>query len=191
MDIETLFHTMDYGPAPESPASAYAWLDQHGRAFNQFIGNAWVTPAAKTKIDVHNPATGERLAAVSDANQEDIDNAVQAAREGFKLWSQLRPHDRARHIYAIARSVQKHDRLCAVVESLDNGKPIRESRDIDVPLGCPPFLASCGMGTAHGDRNEGLQATRGCWSNHSLEFPTANARVENCSGTCHGQYRGA
>ena len=134
MDIETLFQTMDYGPAPESPAAANAWLDQHKRAFRHFIGNKWVEPSATTTIEVTNPATGETLGSVSDANKEDIDSAVRVAREGFKTWSQLSPHQRARHLYAIARSIQKHDRLFAVIESMDNGKPIRESRDIDVPL---------------------------------------------------------
>ena len=66
--------------------------------------------------------------------KEDIDNAVAAAREAFKSWSKLPGHVRARHLYSIARHVQKHARLIAVVESMDNGKPIRETRDADVQI---------------------------------------------------------
>lgn len=134
MTLSTLFETMEYGPAPESPAAAHAWLDQHNRSFKQFIGNAWTEPASKTTIDVLNPATGQHLASISDANQTDINLAVESARKAFSSWSKLSSHTRARHLYAIARAIQKHGRLFAVLESLDNGKPIRESRDIDIPL---------------------------------------------------------
>lgn len=129
-----MFDSMAYGPAPESAAAAQAWLDQHKRSFNHFIGNAWAKPSAKTTIEVNNPATGDQLARIADANQSDIDNAVKAARKAFGSWSQLSGHARARHLYALARAIQKHARLFSVIESLDNGKPIRESRDIDIPL---------------------------------------------------------
>ena len=134
MTISSLFDTMEYGPAPESPAAAHAWLDQHNRSFKHFIGNAWVDPAAQTTIHVLNPATGEQIADIADANQTDINLAVETARKAFPSWSKLSGHARARHLYAIARSIQKHGRLFSVLESLDNGKPIRESRDIDIPL---------------------------------------------------------
>ena len=134
MTIPKLFETLPYGPAPESPAAANAWLDAHKRSFRHFIGNAWHKPSAKTTIEVHNPATGERIAGVADANEKDINHAVKTARKAFKGWSELSGHQRARHLYAIARAIQKHARLFAVVESMDNGKPIRESRDLDIPL---------------------------------------------------------
>jgi aldehyde dehydrogenase (NAD+) len=132
--IAEIFKTMDYGPAPESPAVANAWLEKHGRKFGVFINNQWVEPASQQWGKSINPATNEQMAETALAGQEDVDAAVTAARKAFKSWSKTPGHVRARHIYAIARNIQKHHRLLAVVESLDNGKPIRESRDIDVPL---------------------------------------------------------
>ena len=134
MTIPELFKTMPYGPAPESPDAAYAWLDDHKRKFGLFINNQWVEPTSKSYMEVINPASGKPLAEVADANTEDVDIAVQAARRAFESWSKTSGHERARWLYAIARHLQKHHRLLAVIESLDNGKPIRESRDIDVPL---------------------------------------------------------
>src|SRR5207247_8772351 len=80
------------------------------------------------------PATTARLARVTQAGQADVDAAVAAARKAFPAWSTLSGHARARHLYALARAVQKHSRLLAVLESLDNGKSIRETRDLDIPL---------------------------------------------------------
>ena len=77
---------------------------------------------------------GEKLASTMQGEQEDVDSAVGAAREAFKTWSKLPGHVRARYLYSIARHVQKHARLIAVLESLDNGKPIRETRDADVQI---------------------------------------------------------
>ena len=138
------FQTMTYGPAPESDAAAVAWLDAHNRRFDLFINNRWAAPAEGRYLAVSNPARGEELAHVADASPPDIDAAVSAAREAFETWSALSPHQRARHLYAIARNVQKHARLLAVLESLDNGKPIRESRDIDVPLVARHFYHHAG-----------------------------------------------
>jgi aldehyde dehydrogenase (NAD+) len=134
MNIAELFDTMEYGPAPESPEVAQAWLESHARRFDLFIDGQWHSPAKATWLDVRNPATGDMLAQVADASQADIDQAVAAARKAFDGWSQTSGHARARYLYAIARTLQKHARLFAVLESLDNGKPIRESRDIDIPL---------------------------------------------------------
>ena len=141
--IAELFQTLPYGPAPESDAAAQAWLDAHNRSFDLFINNQW-TPAAGGALTVTNPARGEALAQVADASATDIDAAVSAARCAYQTWSALRPHQRARCLYAIARNIQKHARLLAVVESLDNGKPIRESRDIDVPLVARHFYHHAG-----------------------------------------------
>ena len=135
---------MTYGPAPESTAAADAWLDGHNRSFQHFVGNTWAKPQAKTTIDVLNPATGEKFASVADANAKDIDHAVQTARKAFKSWSETSGHERARYLYAIARAVQKHARLFAVIESIDNGKPIRESRDLDIPLVARHFYHHAG-----------------------------------------------
>ncbi len=130
--IREVFETMDYGPAPESPQPALDWLDRHGRELGHFIGGAW-HPGAD-HFDTVNPATTARLAAVAQGSAADVDAAVRAARDALPGWQALGPHGRARHLYALARMVQRHSRLFAVLESLDNGKPIRESRDIDIPL---------------------------------------------------------
>jgi len=142
--LTALFQSLPYGPAPESADAADAWLDAHERKFDLFINNEWTAPAAASYFTVSNPARSEPLAQAADASATDIDAAVKAARAAYKSWSTLRPHQRARHLYAIARNVQKHARLLAVVESLDNGKPIRESRDIDVPLAARHFYYHAG-----------------------------------------------
>jgi aldehyde dehydrogenase (NAD+) len=144
MTVSEIFETMAYGPAPESPAAAHAWLDEHKRKFGLFINNEWVEPGSKKYFDSTNPATGEKLARTAQADQAEVNAAVEAAREAFKAWSKLSGHARARHLYAIARHVQKHHRLLAVLESMDNGKPIRESRDIDVPLVARHFYYHAG-----------------------------------------------
>ncbi len=142
--LTTLFQSLSYGPAPEAADAAEAWLDAHERKFDLFINNQWTAPAEGNTLTVSNPARGETLAQAADASAADIDAAVKAARAAYEHWSALRPHQRARHLYAIARNMQKHARLLAVVESLDNGKPIRESRDIDVPLAARHFYYHAG-----------------------------------------------
>nr|MBN1228228.1 aldehyde dehydrogenase family protein [Anaerolineae bacterium] len=134
MTVSDYFQTMTYGPAPESPEAANAWLDDYKRQFNLFINNTWVEPSTGQYYDNYNPATGEKLAQTAQAGQPDVDAAVSAARKAFTTWSSTPGHVRARYLYSIARHIQKHHRLLAVIESMDNGKPIRESRDIDVPL---------------------------------------------------------
>jgi aldehyde dehydrogenase (NAD+) len=134
MKLSEIFVSMDYGPAPESPAAVEAWLDEHGRDFGLFINNEWVHPEKVETYPSFNPATGEQLALTTQAGQEEINLAVQAARTAFENWSGTPGIIRARYLYAIARNIQKHHRILAVLESMDNGKPIRESRDIDVPL---------------------------------------------------------
>lgn len=128
------FKAMDYGPAPESAEAVNAWLDEHGRKFGLFINNRWVMPEGAKYLASHDPSNGEVLAQTVQAGQVEVDQAVSAARAAFDGWSRTPGVIRARHLYAIARNVQKHQRLLAVLESMDNGKPIRESRDIDVPL---------------------------------------------------------
>src|SRR5262245_8701505 len=132
--IKELFETMPYGPAPEAPDAAQAWLDEHKHQFELFINNLWQAPAEGKYFETSAPATGNLLAKVADAGKADIDKAVTAARAAFGTWSQTSGHVRARYLYAIARNLQKHARLFAVLESLDNGKPIRETRDLDIPL---------------------------------------------------------
>jgi aldehyde dehydrogenase (NAD+) len=129
-----IFKTMEYGPAPESPSAVNAWLEEHNRKFGLFINNEWVMPKGAKYFSSHNPGNDELLAETVQAGQKEVDAAVAAARGAFEGWSKTPGVVRARYLYAIARNIQKHHRLLAVLESMDNGKPIRESRDIDVPL---------------------------------------------------------
>jgi aldehyde dehydrogenase (NAD+) len=134
MSVAEQFLKMEYGPAPEDPKDTLTWLDRHGRRFGHFIAGAWRQPAEGAFFDSIDPATGEKIANVAQGSAADIDLAVQAARTALPQWQQLTPHARARYLYALARALQRHSRRLAVLETLDNGKPIRESRDIDVPL---------------------------------------------------------
>ena len=132
--VSEIFETMAYGPAPESDKPALEWIARQNGAFGLFIGGRWTKGKSDAGFDVINPATTARLARVTQAGQADVDAAVAAARKAFPVWSALSGHARARHLYALARAVQKHSRLLAVLESLDNGKSIRETRDLDIPL---------------------------------------------------------
>ncbi|MEO9516167.1 MAG: aldehyde dehydrogenase family protein [Paracoccaceae bacterium] len=143
MTVKEIFESMEYGLAPESTTEAQSWLDSHNRKFGHFIDGAF-TKTGKG-FPSTNPANGEALAQVSQAKQSDVDAAVAAARKAQGPWQKLGGHGRARVLYAIARVLQKHSRLFAVLESLDNGKPIRESRDIDIPLAQRHFYYHAGM----------------------------------------------
>ncbi len=140
--VAEIFETMEYGPAPEGDGPARAWLAAHDATFGHFIGGKF-TKAGKT-FDVFDPSTGARLARVTQGTARHVDAAVAAARKAFPAWSRLAPHARARHLYALARMVQKHARLFAVLETLDNGKSIRETRDVDVPLVARHFYHHAG-----------------------------------------------
>lgn len=144
MSIAEKFVTMEYGPAPEDPKEALVWLDRHGRRFGHFIDGTWRQPVEGSFFDSVDPATGEKIASVAQGSAADIDGAVQAARKAFPKWQALGGHARTRFLYALARGVQRHSRRLAVLETIDNGKPIRESRDIDIPLVARHFYHHAG-----------------------------------------------
>jgi aldehyde dehydrogenase (NAD+) len=144
MSIAEKFVSMEYGPAPEDPKEAGAWLDRHKRSFSHFIDGSWHAPAAGGYFDTFDPSNGEKLARVAQGSAADVDAAVKAARAASPKWRALTPHVRARYLYALARLIQKHSRLLAVLETMDNGKPIRESRDIDIPLVARHFYYHAG-----------------------------------------------
>src|SRR6266404_646613 len=144
MSIAEKFVTMEYGPAPEDPKEALVWLDRHGRRFGHFIDGAWRQPLDGIYFDTTDPATGEKIASIAQGSAVDIDAAVQSARKAFPKWQALSGHVRARFLYAMARAVQRHSRRLAVLETIDNGKPIRESRDIDIPLVARHFYHHAG-----------------------------------------------
>ncbi len=144
MGVAEIFETLDYGPAPEAAAPALEWIARHGPEFKLFINGQWVAPLSGETFQSINPSTSKPLARLASAGQADVDAAVAAARDAFAHWSKTPGHIRARYLYAIARHIQKHSRLLAVLESLDNGKPIRETRDIDVPLVARHFYYHAG-----------------------------------------------
>ncbi len=142
MNVKEIFDTMDYGPAPESAAEALQWLADRGGVAGHYIGGKW--GPIRDDFPSNNPATGEKLAGVTKGTAEEVAAAVKAARKAQPAWAKDH-HARAKVLYAIARGLQKHSRLLAVMESMDNGKPIRESRDIDVPLATRHFYYHAGM----------------------------------------------
>src|SRR5260370_29414207 len=144
MGIVEKFISMEYGAAPEDPREALLWLDGHGRRFGHFINGAWLNPASGQYFDTTDPSTGDKLASVAQGTLADINAAVAAARGALEAWQVLTPHGRARYLYALARQVQKHSRRLAVLETMDNGKPIRASRDIDIPLVARHFYHHAG-----------------------------------------------
>jgi len=158
MSVKEIFASLEYGPAPESTEGAEAWLEARGRTLDHFIGGAWQPPATGDYFETRNPARGEVLARVADGAAEDVDRAVKAARAAQADWAALDGHARARYLYAIARQVQKHSRLFAVLESLDNGKPIRESRDIDIPLVARHFYHHAGWAQVMDREMAGFEA---------------------------------
>ena len=144
MSVLEAYETMSYGPAPESASDAAAWLERHDRKFGLYLGGEWVKPHGKETFESFDPSTTETLATISQADEKDVDRAVKAAREALPAWKALGGHGRARYLYAIARQVQKQSRRLAVLETMDNGKPIRETRDIDVPLVARHFYHHAG-----------------------------------------------
>ncbi len=142
MTTAEIFETMDYGPAPESAAEALQWLADRGGIAGHFIGGQW--GPLRDDFPSNNPATGEKLAGITKGTAEEVAKAVAAARKAQPKWAKDGPA-RARVLYAIARLMQKHSRLLATMETLDNGKPIRESRDIDVPLAIRHFYYHAGL----------------------------------------------
>jgi len=143
--IAQIFDSLEYGPAPEAPDQAIAWLDSKSRKFGHFIDGKWTKPGKTFTAD--NPATGASLAEITDGTAADVDAAVKAARTAFKTWGALSGYERGKYLYAIARMIQKHSRLFAVLESMDNGKPIRETRDADIPLVARHFYHHAGWAT--------------------------------------------
>jgi len=144
---------MAWGPAPEGAEPAIAWLEQHGRRFGHFVNGEW--RSVDRTLEVFNPANRQLLAQVAQGSAEDVDAAGGAAREALPAWSATPGHVRARYLYALARQIQKHSRLFAVLETLDNGKPIRESRDLDVPLVARHFAYHAGWAQLMGEQLPG------------------------------------
>jgi aldehyde dehydrogenase (NAD+) len=134
------FGGLDYAPAPEATDHVTLRAD-HGL----LIGGRWVEPASERRFKTINPATEEVLAEVAEAGEEDVDAAVKAARAAYtKVWSRMSGAERAKYLYRIARILQERARELAVLETMNGGKPIKESRDVDVPLAAAHFFYHAG-----------------------------------------------
>ena len=169
MSVSEIFESMEYGVAPEDASEALAWLVDQGDRFVHFIDGVFTAP--KDGFDSRNPATGEVLATLSQATQSNVDAAVKAARKAQPKWEKAGGHTRARYLYALARLLQKHARLFAVLEVLDNGKPIREARDIDVPLAQRHFYYHAGMAQLMEDELPDRRALGVCGQIIPWNFP--------------------
>jgi len=142
--VAEIFESMEYGPAPEADNAAKDWIKARKGKFVPFINGKFVAPTKASWFTAEAPATGEKLGQVMQSTQKEVDDAVKAARKAQPGWAALSGFERAKYLYALARLLQKHARLFAVLESLDNGKPIRETRDIDVPLCARHFYHHAG-----------------------------------------------
>jgi aldehyde dehydrogenase (NAD+) len=144
MTILESFEKLDYSEALESSSEAQSWLEKNNRRFGQFINGQFVNHKDATLIPSLDPSNGELLSHIETASNSQLDDAVNAARKSQPDWQSLGGHGRAKVLYALARLLQKNSRLIAVLETLDNGKPIRESRDIDIPLAIRHFYHHAG-----------------------------------------------
>ena len=140
--IAELMQTMEYGPSPEADDAVRGWLKSHAAGFGHFIAGKFTPPGEL--FDVFEPARGGRIARVTQGTTADVDAAVAAARKALAPWSALPGSERARYLYALARLVQKRERVLSVLEAIDNGKPIRETRDADIPLVARHFYHHAG-----------------------------------------------
>jgi aldehyde dehydrogenase (NAD+) len=142
--ITDILKSMEYGPSPEEDNHVQTWLSNHKSGFGHFINGKFTTNAKAKTFKAMNPATGAELGTVAVGDADDVNAAVSAATTAFKKWSALSGNQRARHLYALARQVQKHARFLSVLETIDNGKSIRETRDIDIPLVARHFYHHAG-----------------------------------------------
>jgi len=149
--ISEIMQTMDYGPAPEDDSAVRAWLARHASGLGHFIGTV--------------------IARIHHATAAEIDHAVAAARAAQPGWAALGGMARARFLYALARQVQKRERFLAVLESIDNGKTIRETRDIDVPLVARHFYHHAGWAAVLDDAFPGMEAHGVCAQVIPWNFP--------------------
>lgn len=169
--VSDILDSMDYGPSPEQTTHVKDWLAGHASGFGHFINGKFTASASDTWIDVRNPANGDVLGRVPQGSASDVDAAVKAARAAFPSWSGLNGHERAKHLYALARHIQKRERFFAVLETMDNGKTIRESRDIDIPLVARHFYHHAGWAQLLATEFKGFRPVGVCGQIIPWNFP--------------------
>ena len=170
-EVRNILKTMDYGPAPEATENVEYWLDKNNRKFGHFINGKFKPFSKANSFSTSNPATGTKLADVSLGLTADVEEAASAAKDALKEWSKTPGESRARYLYGLARQIQKHARLFSVLESLDNGKPIRESRDIDIPLVARHFYHHAGWAHLMDERFPEHQGAGVCGQIIPWNFP--------------------
>jgi aldehyde dehydrogenase (NAD+) len=140
--IKTTSPSLEWNYSPALESTSHLKLKKQ---YDLFINGEFVKPSSGKYFDTINPATEEKLAEIAHANEEDVDKAVKAARKAYtEVWSVMPAKERAKYIFRIARIMQERSRELMVVETLDAGKTIRESRDVDVPLACNHFFYYAG-----------------------------------------------
>lgn len=128
----------EYDEAPESTKVEIA------AKYGHYINGEWVTPTSNKYMETLNPATGKTLSKIAIGNATDVDKAVKAARKAFATWSEMPAAERGKYLYRIARIIQERARELAVLETMDGGKPIKEARDVDIPLVAQHFFYNAG-----------------------------------------------
>ena len=138
------FQNISYGPAPEDSKEVNSWIKNLKNPNNHFINGKFVKSSSSKKLNIINPSTNKKIATLSVASKKDVNAAVSAAKKAHIKWSKLSSFDRSKYLYALARLIQKNSRFISVLETIDNGKPIRETRDIDIPLVARHFYYHAG-----------------------------------------------
>ena len=138
------FKNIKYGPAPEDNSEVLKWINNLPKPNHNFINGEWSKSLSRKTLRSINPANNKKLIDLSISSKADVDKAVKSAKKAFPSWSKTKPFERSKYLYALARLIQKHSRFLSVLESIDNGKPIRETRDIDIPLVARHFYYHAG-----------------------------------------------
>ena len=179
------FNKITYGPAPEDSKEVYEWIKNLNKPNKIFINNKFVKSSGTKKLDIINPSNKRILGKLSVSSKKDVDNAVRAAKNAFPKWSKLTGFERSKYLYALARMIQKNSRFISVLETIDNGKPIRETRDIDIPLVARHFYYHAGWSSK--DTSSNNKPIGVDWTNNTVELSFINVGMENC--TCYSYWK--
>ncbi len=146
------FKNINYGPAPEDSKDVMRWIQELDRPNKLYINGTWIKSNSNKKLNIINPSNNKKLATLAISNKKDVNLSVSSAKKAFNKWSKISPLSRSKYLYALARLIQKHSRFLAVLETIDNGKPIRETRDIDIPLVARHFYYHAGWAAKMNDK---------------------------------------
>ncbi len=175
----------DYAPAPESRS-----IVDIKPSYGLFVNGEFVDGHGKSFKTI-SPSTEEVLAEIAEADEADVDNAVKAARRAFRTWGRMPGSERAKYLYRIARIIQERGREIAVLESIDNGKPIKETRDVDVPIAAAHFFYYAGWADKLAVLRLRHHSARRRRPGDPVELPAADAGLEDRAGARVRQHRRA